>query len=226
MIPKKIHYCWFGGKEKPRLARRCIESWRKMATDWEIIEWNEGNFDLDQHPYLRRCHELGRWAYLSDLARLLVVEQHGGVYLDTDVELLRNPDELCEGREAFFGFETPEWVASGLGFGASAHHPVMQAMVGEYEQFREEPDKAPIGCPRLNTAALEKLGLKRDGSLQDVAGATILPISVLNPYNPVTGRLSMRPETVAIHWYGKSALPWWSRWRSWLLRPYHRLMEG
>ncbi len=217
-----IHYCWFGGKKKPRLVRKCIDSWHKMAPDWEIQEWNEDNFDLDQHPFLRRCAELRRWAYLSDLARLIVVEEHGGIYLDTDVELLKSPESLAK-HEAFFGFETPEWVATGLGFGAEAHHPVVQTMIAEYDRYRENPDLKPIGCPRLNTAALIKLGLKPNGSAQTVAGAAILPPQVLNPYNPVTGRLRTTEDTISIHWYGKSALPRWSRLRSWLLRPYHRL---
>ena len=88
MIPKKIHYCWFGKKEKPELVKRCISSWKKFMQDYEIVEWNEDNFDFDYHPYLRWCYENKKWAYLSDFARLLVVEQYGGIYFDTDIEAI------------------------------------------------------------------------------------------------------------------------------------------
>mgnify|MGYP001780597132 FL=1 len=117
MIPKKIHYCWFGRGIKPELARKCIQSWEKYCPDYEIIEWNEDNFDINQYPYLRWCYENRKWAFLSDFARLLVVYQNGGIYFDTDVELIRTPDELlmCN---AFYGFENDENIATGLGFGA------------------------------------------------------------------------------------------------------------
>ena len=117
LIPKIIHYCWFGEGDKPRLANRCIASWKRICPDYTIIEWNETNFDLDQHPYLRWCHDQRKWAFLSDFARLLIVWQNGGIYFDTDVELLRRPDELL-GCEAFYGFENHANVATGLGFGA------------------------------------------------------------------------------------------------------------
>ena len=80
MIPKKIHYCWFGGAEKSKKIQRCIASWKRYCPDYEIVEWNESNFDLDQHPYLRWCHNNKKWAFLSDFARLLVVYEHGGIY--------------------------------------------------------------------------------------------------------------------------------------------------
>ena len=85
MIPKRIHYCWFGKKEKPRLAKKCIESWKKYCPDYEIIEWNEDNFDINAYPYAKYCYEHQKYAFLSDFVRLMVVYQFGGVYLDTDV---------------------------------------------------------------------------------------------------------------------------------------------
>ena len=104
MIPKKIHYCWFGNNEKSKKVKKCISSWEKYCTDYEIIEWNEKNFDLSQHPYLQWCHNNKKWAFLSDFARLLIVKQNGGIYFDTDVELLKSPDELLN-YSAFYGFE-------------------------------------------------------------------------------------------------------------------------
>ena len=96
MLPKIIHYCWFGRNEKPKLAQKCIESWKKQCPDYKIIEWNEDNFDIDQHPYLRWCYNHKKWAFLSDFARLLILEEHGGIYLDTDVEIIKSVDPLLK----------------------------------------------------------------------------------------------------------------------------------
>ena len=104
MIPKKIHYCWFGRGEKPKLAQKCIASWRKCCPDYEIIEWNEDNFDVNRNGYTRYCYANKKWAFLSDYVRLAVVLEHGGIYFDTDVELLKSPVPLMQ-HEAFFGFE-------------------------------------------------------------------------------------------------------------------------
>ena len=104
MIPKTIHYCWFGRGEKPKLAQKCIASWRKFCPDYEIIEWNEDNFDVNLNAYTLMCYQEKRFAFLSDYVRLLVVRDHGGIYFDTDVEVVKNFDNLLE-FEAFFGFQ-------------------------------------------------------------------------------------------------------------------------
>ena len=114
MIPKVIHYCWFGRNKKTKLAQKCFESWKRYCPEYEIIEWNEDNFDVGQHPYLQWCYEHKKWAFLSDYARLLILLEHGGIYLDTDVEVIRPLDDLLA-FEAFFGFETNEIINTGLG---------------------------------------------------------------------------------------------------------------
>ncbi len=131
MIPKIIHYCWFGRNPKPKLAEKCIASWKKHCPDYEIIEWNEDNFDISQNGYFQYCLNNKKYAFLSDLARLYVVRDHGGIYFDTDVELLKSPDELLS-YEAFYGFEDDKYIATGLGFGAEKNHPTICAMIEEY----------------------------------------------------------------------------------------------
>lgn len=224
MIPKTIHYCWFGGKEKPKLAKKCIDSWKKYCPEYKIIEWNETNFDVNSNEYTRYCYENKKWAYLSDFVRLLVVEEHGGIYFDTDVELIKNPDKLLI-YDAYFGFETKEAVATGLGFGAIKHHPAIKAMIHQYSQLKpdENGNYNTINCPKLNTAALMPLGLKPDGTRQNICGAEILPIDYLNPYDNPTGRLTKTSNTVSIHWYSKSALSKGQVIRSKISRPLHRL---
>ena len=224
MIPKTIHYCWFGRNSKPKLVKKCIQSWQNVCRDYQIVEWNESNFDLDRHPYLRWCHERSKWAFLSDFSRLLIVYEHGGLYFDTDVELIRNPDHLLN-YEAFFGFENNNSVATGLGFGSVAGHPTLEAMIAYYEKLAIGKDgNYPVrGCPIINTEALIPLGLKRDGSMQNVAGAIILPPDYLNPYNDATGCLNKTAHTISIHWYGKSWMSKRAILRSRLTRPFHRL---
>lgn len=224
MIPKKIHYCWFGRGEKPALAEKCLQSWRKFCPDWEIIEWNEDNFDLNCNSYVRYCYANKKWAFLSDYVRLVVVCQHGGVYFDTDVELLKPLDPLL-GYGAFYSFENADTVNTGQGFGAEAGHPTVAAMVAEYDQLcpDEQGNFSLVACPALNTRALLDLGLRPDGSKQTVAGAVILPVDYMNPYDEPTGRLKKTENTLSIHWYSKSWISPGLRLRSKLTRPFHRM---
>ena len=221
MIPKILHYCWFGGKPKPRLVRKCIASWEKHCPDWQIIEWNEENFDVTQNGYTRMCMTQGKYAFLSDYARLRVVEQFGGVYLDTDVQLLKPLEDLMA-EEAFFAFETPRYVATGLGFGSEAHGRAVTAMLRFYDPLLDGEAGTRM-CPALNTAALTELGLIPDGGRQTVAGALILPVDWFNPMESATGRIRMTGNTRAIHHYAASWLGFPRRLRLTLTRPMHRI---
>ena len=224
MIPKKIHYCWFGTNKLPAKAQKCISSWRKYCPDYEIIEWNEQNFDMNQHPYLAWCYANKKWAFLSDLARLLIIQNEGGIYFDTDVEVIRNIDFLLN-EEAFFAFEHSEYVATGLGFGAVKGHKTVEAMVEQYRTL--VPNKQGIiemiGCPTLNTRALLPMGLQLNGETQSVGGAKILASEYMNPYDDPTGRLNKTENTISIHWYTKSALDKKLILRSKLTKPFHRI---
>ena len=224
MIPKKIHYCWFGGKELPELAKKCIASWEKFCPDYEIIRWDESNFDLDQTPYTRWCYNNGKWAFLSDYARLAIVAEQGGLYFDTDVELVKSPEELLQ-YEAFYGFENETAVATGLGFGSVRHHMTIMAMCEQYLSLMPdvEGDFQVQACPALNTAALLPMGLVLNGEQQNVAGAEILPADYLNPYDDATGRLYRTENTLGIHWYSKSWIDKRTVLRSKLTRPLHRI---
>lgn len=221
MIPKKIHYCWFGRNPKPMLAEKCIASWRKYCPDYEIIEWNEDNFDVNRNGYTRMCYEQKKYAFLSDYVRLLVVAEHGGVYFDTDVEVIKPVDKLLE-QNAFFCFETSEYVASGLGFGSVAQGETIRAMLSEYD-FLLDGTQGTRGCPRLNTSALVKLGLHQDGSVQTVADALILSSDYMNPFDTATGVLRKTENTVSIHWYSAAWLSPWRRLRTRIMRPLHRI---
>ena len=224
MIPKKIHYCWFGKGEKPKLAIKCIESWKRICPDYEVIEWTEDNFDVKQYPYLQWCYENKKWAFLSDFARLLIIQKYGGIYFDTDVELIKSPNSLLE-YEAFYGFENKTNVATGLGFGSESNHVIINEMVNQYLNLtpNEEGEYPLIVCPALNTKALKKYGLQPNGIRQNIQGAEIFPVEYFNPYDDPTGVLNKTKNTISIHWYSKSWLNKSAIIRSKITKPFHRI---
>lgn len=221
MIPKTIHYCWFGHGEKPQLAQKCIASWKKFCPDYEIIEWNEDNFDVNRNGYTRMCYEQKKFAFLTDYVRLVVVAEHGGIYFDTDVELLRPLDQLLT-HPSFFGFEDAEHINTGVGFGAETGNPAVQAMLAEYDPLLSG-EQGIIGCPILNTNALQKLGLCLNGEKQDLGIAVVYPVDYLNPYDDPTGLLNKTENTISIHWYSKSWMSKGTVLRSKLTKPLHRI---
>ena len=154
----------------------------------------------------------------------MVVAEHGGIYFDTDVELLKRPDELLK-YEAFYGFENDRFIATGLGFGAERNHPSILAMKAQYLDLapNAEGTYPMVVCPALNTAALLPFGLKLDGTRQNVAGAEILPVEYLNPYDDPTGRLEKTHNTISVHWYSKSWMSKGTILRSKLTKPLHRI---
>ena len=113
MIPKIIHYCWFGKNPLPDSAKKCVESWKKFCPDYEIKEWNENNFDINCMPFVKEAYEAKKFAFVSDVARLMVVNENGGVYFDTDVEMIRNIDFLLK-YKGFLGFENKNYAAQRL----------------------------------------------------------------------------------------------------------------
>ena len=221
MIPKKIHYCWFGRGKKTKLMERCIRSWRKYCPDYEIIEWNEDNFDLDMNGYTRWCYDNKKYAFLSDYARLVIVAEQGGIYFDTDVEVVRPIDPLL-GNKAFFGFENDSFVATGLGFGSVAGGEAVKRMLAEYDSLLDGKH-GTIGCPVLNTQALESMGLEKNGQYQKLGETVIFPAEYFNPYDDPTGRLNKTDNTYCIHWFAKTWMSSRTRIRSRLTKPIHRV---
>ena len=205
MIPKTIHYCWFGRNPKPKLAEKCIKSWKKYCRGYEIVEWNEDNFDLNSAPlYVRQAYEAKKWAFVTDYVRLKVVHDYGGIYLDTDVELLKNLNSLL-GYNAYFGFEGGKYVNTGLGFGAEKGTPILREMMDDYEGI---PFVLPDGsfdikpCPQRNTDILLKYGLIQNDQKQILDGnILILPSVYLCPVSYVDGKNKRTKETVSVHWF-------------------------
>lgn len=206
MIPKKIHYFWFGGNEKPKSVKKCIDSWKKYCPDYEIIEWNESNFDIHCMPFVDQAYETKKYAFVSDVARLMMVYEYGGIYMDTDVEVIRPLDNLLENK-AYMGFENDQNVASGLGFGAEAGLPFLKEHIDVYKDWQFiNPDGSynQIGCPKVATDLFRIKGIRLDGTEQTVCDVHIYPAEYFNPYDSITGKLTKTKNTYSIHWYDAS----------------------
>ena len=208
MIPKKIHYCWFGGNTKPKLAKKCFRSWKKYCPGYEIIEWNEDNYDISAAPlYVRQAYNAKKWAFVTDYVRLQVVYEQGGIYLDTDVELRKSLDHLLPNR-AWFGYEDGKHIATGLGFGAEAGHPILQEIMSDYQDIpfvREDGTFDSLSCPQRNTTVFLGHGLRQDNTVQILDGAVlILPAEYLNPKNWKTGEIISTDNTLSVHHFSAS----------------------
>lgn len=205
-IPKILHYCWFGGKPKPPLAEKCIRSWRKFCPDFEIREWNESNFNLEQVPaYVRQAYEAGRWAFVSDYVRLRALTEVGGVYLDTDVEIVRPLDPFLK-HEAFAGFEHLERVQTGV-LACRKGFPLFQEFLAYYDTavFRR-PDGSMDTTTNVEilTGICRKKGLVFNDTFQVVDGLAVYPREVFCPVDYDTMKLKKTRKTVTIHWFSGS----------------------
>ena len=205
-IPKILHYCWFGGKPKPPLAEKCIRSWRKFCPDFEIREWNESNFDLEQVPaYVRQAYEAGRWAFVTDYVRLRALTEVGGVYLDTDVEIVRPLDPFLK-HEAFAGFEHLERVQTGV-LACRKGFPLFQEFLAYYDTavFRR-PDGSMDTTTNVEilTGICRKKGLVFNDAFQVVDGLAVYPREVFCPVDYDTMKLKKTRKTVTIHWFSGS----------------------
>lgn len=226
MIPKIIHYCWFGKNPLPESALKCIESWRRFFPDYEIKEWNESNFDVNVVPYTSEAYSIGKYAFVSDYARMWVLYHYGGVYFDTDVEVIRSFDDILEYGRGFMGFETQEFVAPGLGMALPKNSIIAIEVMDEFGRTRflnEDGTFNPNGIVPITTSVLKTHGLMLNGKLQNMEGITIYPIEWFNPFDDATGRLRKTENTHSIHWYTKTWMKRQSKFRITLARFLHRI---
>lgn len=213
MIPKKIHYCWFGRNALPEDARKCITSWKKYFPDYEIIQWNEDNFDIDGIPYISQAYKAKKYAFVSDYARFKILYEQGGLYFDTDVEVIRPYDDiLIKG-----GFMGRELVAKdgglvnpGLGIGIEAGHPIYKELLDLYQSlsFLKEDGSYNLMTVVLYTSKiLKNFGLAPSDDIQNLQGINIYPKEYFNPLDDLTGVLKITENTHSIHHYARSWTP-------------------
>lgn len=231
MIPKIIHYCWFGGKPLPKSAGKCINSWKKYFPLYEIKEWNESNFDVNMIPFTQEAYKAKKFAFVSDVARFWILLREGGVYFDTDVEVISSFDDIIS-RGAFMGVEIPSKQGSypsinpGLGLGAEAGNIVIGRIFEYYKtlHFINDDGMQIPGTVVTHTTnvLVSDFKLKPNNNIQQLDSVTIYPVDYFNPFDDLTGILSRTMNTHSIHWFSKT---WVDKpsWYFYITRILHRM---
>jgi hypothetical protein len=206
-IPKIIHYCWFGGQEIPEKNRRWMESWKRFCPDYEIMEWNESNYDVTKNEYMYEAYQTKKWGFVPDYARLDIICKYGGIYLDTDVELVANLDDLLY-QHAFAGFQNEKEVNFGLGFGAERDSEIMKYLLKDYQDrhfIKEDGSLDQTASPVIQTESLVKKGLQLNGEYQILQNRlTIYPEKMLSPKSQQTRKIETLEYTKSIHYFDAS----------------------
>lgn len=227
-IPRIIHYCWFGRKPLPGSVRRCIASWKKYFPDYEIREWNEDNFDVNIIPYTREAYDRRKYAFVSDYARFYILYHHGGLYFDTDVEVIRPMEDVIR-RGPFMGIEQAAdnvAVNPGLGLAAESGMELYRLLLEHYAALHFV-DECGVPLPgtvvKHTTDILSRLGFAAENSIQQVAGTWIYPNDWFNPLDDATGILTVTDNTRSIHLYSKTWVDNYGPLRIWITRRLHRI---
>ena len=213
MIEKKIHYCWFGGNPLSELAQKCIASWKKYCPDYEIIEWNESNFDINCCDYVREAYEAKKWAFVSDVERLYALVNFGGIYMDTDVEVLKPLDDLLQ-YESVSGFEAVDRIPTGL-MACQRQQSLFEEFLHDYDNKHFlKPDGSydiTTNVTRITNICL-KYGLQLNNKLQTVKGFTLFPVEYFCPKDFETKVLTITENTYVIHHFDGSWLSVEDKW--------------
>lgn len=231
MIPKVIHYCWFGGNPLPKSAIKCINSWRKYFPGYEIKEWNESNFDVNMTTFTREAYDAKKYAFVSDVARFWILYNEGGLYFDTDVEVIKSFDDILE-RGSFMGIETPAiegkqvpTIAAGLGMGSEKDLPFYKDVLDYYSSIHYcnmNGEPLPLTVVGHITKLLQTKGLNPTNELQKIAGIWIYPKDYFCPFSDNTGQLQLTKNSHSIHWYSKTWIEDYGFLRMWMARYIHR----
>lgn len=206
MIPKTINYCWFGKKSLPETAKQNIRSWKKYNPEYDVVEWNESNFDIKQYHFIELAYNFGLFAFASDLARLVIIEQNGGIYCDIDVEAFRCFDTLLV-NSAFFGLEDIDSINTGLMFGAVKHHPVLQDLIAIYQSFPSELSAKEIRsktCVTITSDYFRSRGFVDKNRLQMVDECVIYPTEYFCPQPYGENKMKITKNTISTHHYASS----------------------
>lgn len=216
MIPKTIHYCWFGGNKKNNEINSYIQSWKKYFPDYEIIEWNESNFDIKCCDYVWEAYKSKKWAFVSDYARFRILYEHGGIYFDTDVEIIKSFNDVLK-NGAFMGCEKSlngdEMINPGLGMAANRHMIIYKEILDYYEKIHFSSEHV-LTVVDHTTAIMERYGFKRIPQKQVIKGINIYPSEYFCPIDMRTGKINVCTDTYSIHHYKGSWQSSYSRFKT------------
>lgn len=212
-IPKIIHYCWFGGKEKPDQVRKCIESWKKHLSGYQFIEWNELNFDVNKIQYTKDAYAAKKYAFVSDVARVKALLEYGGIYFDTDVEVFKSFDDILDAK-CLLGFEEGNYVATSM-MGTVPGYPLFQKFFDLYKTmpFYDENGNIIEGTNVSKlTELLEEYSLQRNNCYQELQdGIKVYPKEYFSPYVYTYCIYQITDKSYCVHHFYVSWLPWYVR---------------
>lgn len=208
MIPKIIHYCWFGHSKLPPLAKKCIASWRKFLPNYEIKEWNEDNFDINSIPYTTQAYKQKKYAFVSDYARFKILHEYGGIYFDTDVEVIKPMDDILA-KGTFFGLENERCFACnpGLGFACEPKFLLLKEMLDLYASMQFETTSSELNKKTIVEHFSEMLllkGLQQTPGIIEFEGASFYPAEYFCPKPSEFGKIKITADTRTIHHYAAS----------------------
>ena len=203
VIPKKIHYMWLGKKPLPKELQKCLDSWKRFCPNYEIIEWNEDNYDIGKHPYMKQAYEAGAYGFVPDYARLDILYNQGGFYLDTDVEIRRSIDDLRY-QEAFCGVEKWQVINFGGLSGAAKGNPMIRKFLNAREGVYFVDGNGKLNkntCGFYDTRVALDAGYVIDGTTQNIGGMNIYASDYFQPYDYMSGTLNITKHTYSVHWF-------------------------
>lgn len=213
MIPKVIHYCWFGGSPLPKSAEKYIESWKRYLPDYQIKRWDESNFDVNMIQYTKEAYSVGKYAFVSDYARFWIIHTYGGLYFDTDVEVIKPLNDILK-RGAFLGVEYKDsikiTVNPGLGFAAPAGLSALKNLLDKYKHLHfinEQGEVCYKNIVEITTEYLLEKGLQNISEVQHCAGFMIYPVDYFCPIAYETKEKCITNNTRTIHHFAESWLP-------------------
>ena len=210
MDKKYIHYCWFGNNPLPKLAEKCIESWKKYLPDYEIIKWSEDNVDINECPFIKEAYENKKWAFVADYARTKAIYEMGGIYFDTDMEVTKDISDLLKD-DSFLGVEDSGKIACGVWFERNPHSFLSTALLEKYRSFDgfSVDDMCNISIPLLITEILEKCGFQYNSQVVQHLdnGMVIYPRDYFYPYSYNRENNIFTDNTCMIHYYDASWVP-------------------
>lgn len=230
-IPRVIHYCWFGGGEIPAQLQAYMETWKACCPNYTIRRWDETNYNVTKNRYMKQAYDKKMWAFVSDYARVDIVHQYGGIYLDCDVEL-RKPLDVFLGEDLYCGFEDYRHIALGLGFGSAPGHPYLRSLLEYYENLTFVDDKGKLNltaCPVYQTEVIESYGIFAENRFQRSDRITAYPTEVFSPYSH-RGIGKVTDKTYSIHhfsasWEAASERKKFAQWKPLLKRLMERIQE-
>lgn len=212
-IPKIIHYCWFGNKDKPSIVKKCIASWERYLDSYKIIEWNEDNFNINSNDFVRQAYNAGKFAFVSDYVRVYALYNYGGIYLDTDVEVLQSLDKFLH-HDSFWGFEEKNYIATST-IGASKGNTLIKQFLDSYKEKKfllENGNFDTLTNVAIITKMIEEMGIEMNDTYQELREVAVFyPRTYFSPYDYINCRYFLSENSYTIHHFYKSWLPFSAR---------------